>query len=264
MLDEWTRRSDRRRVWMSQDVLVLCYHAVSERWPAMLSVTPHRLERQLRLLVGRGYRGVTFHQAVTSPPAPRTVAVTFDDAFESVLELGLPILSRLGLPGTVFVPSAFPGSKQPMAWPGIDEWLGGPYERELVPMSWDELNGLADAGWEIGSHTRTHPRLTELSDAELEAELTGSREQCEAMLGRSCPSIAYPYGDHDARVIEAAGRCGYESAATLPGPLHEPSPLRWPRVGVFGIDHSLRFRAKVSPTVRRLRLPKRREVGALG
>ena len=49
------------------DVLVLCYHAVSPRWPADLSVTPEAFERQLQLLVGRGYRGATFHDAVTSP-----------------------------------------------------------------------------------------------------------------------------------------------------------------------------------------------------
>jgi peptidoglycan/xylan/chitin deacetylase (PgdA/CDA1 family) len=61
------------------DVLVLCYHAVSVRWPAELSVTPERLEEQLRLLVRRGFKGATFHQAVIAPPAPRTLAVTFDD-----------------------------------------------------------------------------------------------------------------------------------------------------------------------------------------
>ena len=51
-----------------------------------------------------------------------------------------------------------------MAWPGIDQWLGGPHEAELMPMSWDELRRLAEAGWEIGSHSRTHPMLTQLDD----------------------------------------------------------------------------------------------------
>ena len=39
------------------DTLVLCYHAVSESFPAPLSVTPTALEEQLALLAGRGYRG---------------------------------------------------------------------------------------------------------------------------------------------------------------------------------------------------------------
>ena len=95
------------------DVLVLCYHAVSPRWPADLSVTPEAFERQLQLLVDRGYRGATFHEAVTSPPTSRTVAVTFDDAYLSVLELAKPIMDRLGLVGTVFVPTDYPERDEP-------------------------------------------------------------------------------------------------------------------------------------------------------
>ena len=49
------------------DVLVLCYHGVSARWPASLTITPEQLEQQLSFLVRRGYRGATFEQAVLSP-----------------------------------------------------------------------------------------------------------------------------------------------------------------------------------------------------
>jgi peptidoglycan/xylan/chitin deacetylase (PgdA/CDA1 family) len=148
------------------DVVVLCYHAVSPRWPADLSVTPEAFERQLRVLLARGYRGATFVDAVASP-ARKTIVVTFDDAYLSVLELGKPILDRLGLPASVFVPTDYPGRDGPMTWPGIDQWLGGPHEAELRPMSWEQLGGLADAGWEIGSHTCSHPHLTQLDDAAL-------------------------------------------------------------------------------------------------
>ena len=78
------------------DVVVLCYHAVSPDWPAQMSVTPERFEQQLKLLVGRGYRGATFAQAATAPPHRRTVAVTFDDGLRSVLERAFPLLERLG------------------------------------------------------------------------------------------------------------------------------------------------------------------------
>src|SRR3954451_7145883 len=103
------------------DVLVLCYHALSERWPAALSTTPARFEEQLELLLRRGYRPATFGQAVTSPPARRTFAVTFDDAYRSVLELAHPIMERLGVPGTVFAPSDWVGREEPMTWDGIDQ-----------------------------------------------------------------------------------------------------------------------------------------------
>src|SRR5580692_3867363 len=154
------------------DSIVLCYHALSATWDADLSTTPERFEHQLELLVSRGYRGVTFTEAVESPASARVLAVTFDDAFRSVLELGLPILERLGLPATVFAPADFIGSEQPMTWTGIDRWLGGPHERELMPMSWAELQTLAESGWEIGSHTGSHPHLTQIDDDALLDELT--------------------------------------------------------------------------------------------
>src|SRR3954469_21309762 len=100
--------------------LVLCYHAVSERWSAPLSVTPDRLRAQLRLLLRAGYTGATFSDALLAPPAARTLAVTFDDAFASVIELAFPILDRLGLPATVFVATDFARERRPLSWPGID------------------------------------------------------------------------------------------------------------------------------------------------
>jgi peptidoglycan/xylan/chitin deacetylase (PgdA/CDA1 family) len=239
--------------------LVLCYHGVSATWPAKIAVRPDRLEEQLGLLVRRGYRGATFTEAATAPPHAKLLAVTFDDAFRSVVEHALPILSSLGLPGTVFVPTSFAGSEAPMAWPGIEEWLGGRHEWELVPASWDELRLLADAGWEIGSHTRSHPRLPQLDDLRLAEELEGSKRDCEDRLGLPCRSLAYPFGDVDTRVARAAQAAGYQAA----GPMLRgaailrgsglPVTVAWPRVGVYLDDDPQRFRLKVSPGLRRLR-----------
>jgi peptidoglycan/xylan/chitin deacetylase (PgdA/CDA1 family) len=235
------------------DTVVLCYHAVSERWPAALSVTPQALERQLELLVERGYEGATFRDTALGTRGRRTVAVTFDDAFASVLELARPILDRLGLPGTVFVPTDWPERGEPMRWPGIDQWMGGEYEPELRSLTWEQLAELAAQGWEIGSHTCSHPRLTTLADAALEAELRESRMECERRLGLPCTTLAYPYGDYDARVSAAAGRAGYEAACTLPARIHPARPLEWPRVGVFHDDAARRYRLKVSRAVRAVR-----------
>ena len=124
------------------DVVVLCYHAVSPDWPAQMSVTPERFEQQLKLLVGRGYRGATFAQAATAPPHRKTVAVTFDDGLRSVLERAFPLLERLGLPATVFVPTDLVGADEPLSWRGVERWASGPYEDELRPLDWDELRRL--------------------------------------------------------------------------------------------------------------------------
>jgi peptidoglycan/xylan/chitin deacetylase (PgdA/CDA1 family) len=141
-----------------------------------------------------------------------------------------------------------------MSWPGIAHWVGGPHEHELACLSWDELRGLAESGWEVGSHTCSHPRLAELAtDAELAAELQGSREVCEERLGRPCRSIAYPYGSYDRRVVDAAAEAGYEFGLTLPEGLRGRQPLAWPRIGIYNADRAYRWRLKLSPTIRRAR-----------
>jgi len=235
------------------DVLVLCYHAVSPTWSAPLSVTPDALERQLRMLVQRGWRGATFRDAVLDRPWPRTLAITFDDAFLSVLERAHPILASFDLPGTVFVPTSFVDDRRPLSWAGIEHWSQTRDAPELTCMSWTDLQGLAAAGWEIGSHSRSHPRLPWLDDETLGAELEGSRRECSERVGRPCESLAYPYGDVDERVAARAEQAGYLCGASLSSSLTQLGVHRWPRVGVYHRDPSWRFRLKVNGMVRRAR-----------
>jgi peptidoglycan/xylan/chitin deacetylase (PgdA/CDA1 family) len=140
-----------------------------------------------------------------------------------------------------------------MSWPGISELSAGPNRHELRCLSWDELVELADQGWEVGSHTHSHPRLTELNDEDAAAELRRSRVECEYRLGRPCLSVAYPYGDFDLRIVRLAARAGYATGAALPPPYSAETVLAWPRVGVYRVDDRRRLRLKVSKAMRRLR-----------
>ena len=235
-------------------VLVPCYHALSQTWPADLSVTPANFEAQLAHFARRGYRGTTFSEALEASGDGKVVAITFDDAFRSVFEIAFPLMRRLGLPGTVFVPTAWPGREEPMRWDGIDQWPGGQHEPELACMSWDELRELAAAGWEIGAHTHTHPHLPAVDDARLAEELSRSREICEREIGSPCRSLAYPYGEADERVVAAAGDAGFSYAASLKASIPVPEPLFWPRVGLYHGDRAWRWRLKLSPLVGRARM----------
>jgi peptidoglycan/xylan/chitin deacetylase (PgdA/CDA1 family) len=235
------------------DVLVLCYHAVSRSWPSSMAVTADQLEQQLTSLVRHGYVGARFTDAVCRPRARRTLAVTFDDAFRSVLDHALPVLDRLGLPATVFVPTGFAEGGQAVAWPGVAEWATPAHGSELRTLDWDELGFLARHGWEIGSHTITHPRLTELEDAALDRELAWSRAAVEEELGLPCRSIAYPFGDLDARVAAQARRAGYAAGAALPRTPRGRDPMAFPRVGVYRRDDGRRFAFKSSRAARQLR-----------
>ncbi len=234
----------------SRDVLVLCYHGVSRRWPDSTAVGPERLRAQVEDLLRRGWRASAFTEAVREGSHPRTLVVTFDDALRSVAQLAFPVLRELGVPATVFVPTGFVGTG-PFAWPETEHWLGGEHAGELEGMSWEELAGLREAGWEIGSHAASHVRLTGLDEERLAAELRTSKASIEEQLGE-CRSIAYPYSDVDDRVAAAAQAAGYEAgAAVLPTGRHG-DPMRFPRVPVVATEGRLAHRLHVSRPVRRL------------
>lgn len=235
-----------------QDTVILCYHAVSDTWPVGMSIRPASMEWQVSWMLRRGYRPATFYEAVTAPPARKTFAVTFDDAYVSVLNRGLPILERLGVPATVF-PSTYAAEPPARALigPDLKQFLGGPHEPDLVAMTWDQLLYLQDRGWEIGSHTVGHPLLTRVDDERLEMELRTSKELLEQHLGRPCRTIAYPSSDYDARVIEFTRRAGYEVGGTLSVSFPKrPDPLEYPRISVQRDDSRTTFVLKVLPLTR--------------
>jgi peptidoglycan/xylan/chitin deacetylase (PgdA/CDA1 family) len=179
----------------------------------------------------------------------KTFVVTFDDAYRSVPDLALPVLSELGVPATVFVPTADMDEGSLRIWPGVEEWVGTRWERELTGASWAELERLTAAGWEIGSHTKTHPHLVSLDDESLRRELQGSREDCVAATGLPCRALAYPFGEADSRVAATARAAGYEAATTLADHIPPPvngslDPMLWPRLGVHQQDGSTRLRLK--------------------
>lgn len=236
---------------MFPDRIILCYHAVSDEWPSPIAVRPGDLHDQLALLHRRGYRGVTFTEAVRGSPRGRVVALTFDDAHLSVHEHARPELGALGWPATVFVPTRCVGPSGSMAWEGNQRWMQA-WGGELRSMGWPELAELATQGWEIGSHTRTHPFLPALSPEALKRELVGSRQDIETEVGIRCESVAYPYGAVDARVIAAARAAGYVAGAATRDGVAGGGDLARQRVVVGRGDAGRRFRWKSQLVTRRV------------
>lgn len=80
-------------------------------------------------------------------------------------------------------------------------------------MDWDELQSLDPALITIGSHTMTHPILTNLSDDEVEFEVRESRRKLEQRLQRPVNFFCYPNGSYDSRAYQAA-KSVYRAAVT--------------------------------------------------
>ncbi len=198
------------------------YHVIGAlpadaRLPALF-VSPSRFAAQVRALKRAGYHGVTLQQVWdawqdggTLPRRP--VVLSFDDGTPGHVRHALPQLRRAGWPGVLN-----------LAWRFLPD-IGGT----------SAVRRLARAGWEIDSHSLTHPDLTQLPDAELRRELTVSRSRIERAFGtRAANFFAYPNGRYDARVQEAARAAGYLAATTVKAGFATPTadPYALPRVQV--------------------------------
>ncbi len=143
-------------------------------------------------------------------------AVTFDDGFRSFAENALPELTKRRIPSALFVPAGNLGRPP--------EWLAGsghPDARETV-LDADELRRLPADTVTVGSHTLTHPRLTELAEGDARRELVESREVLERLLGRRVTLLSLPHGDFDAKVLDLAREAEYSRVFTVSPSLAEP------------------------------------------
>jgi peptidoglycan/xylan/chitin deacetylase (PgdA/CDA1 family) len=228
--------------------LVLCYHAVSETWADPLAVRPASLEKQVRSLLWRGFRPVGAAEALSNPG--RLFHVTFDDAYRSAGAV-VPLLDRLGVRATVFACTDYAEDGRPLDIPEL-RVEAETHPEELATMGWDELREIAERKVEVGSHTRTHAHLTDLSESELRQEVRGSRERLEDELGVRCRFLAYPYGEQDSRVRAAARAAGYAAAFALPGPEGPMDLYEVPRIAIWRKDGLVRATLKTTAPGRRV------------
>lgn len=158
------------------------------------------------------------------------VAVTFDDAFESVLDNALPVLATHGFHCTIFVPSGCLG--QPPSWKmeANEDCAERVADAEQLSRSPSDLVT-------IGSHTVTHPHLTELSTETARHELITSMQDLTVLTGRCVRLLAFPYGDHDDAIVELCRSSGYRYVYTI-----QPIPIR------LGAGEFVRGRIAVDPT----------------
>jgi len=184
-------------------LLVLTYHAIDEE-PSLISTPPALFRRQMDTLAECGIRGISLAEAFrargdTGRFPANAVALTFDDGYLSVLQQALPALHAHGFGATAFVVSGLVGMSRREVR-AVNPDVG----RDML--GWDQMAELAAAGFEIGSHSVTHPDLRRLDEASLERELAHSRADLRQRLGAPVDALAYPYGRFDRKVHDAAAR----------------------------------------------------------
>lgn len=107
-------------------------------------------------------------------------------------------------------------------------------------VTWEEVLEMRDRGITFGAHTLTHPSLPRLEPTSIESEIVGSRDRIADVLG-VCDSMAYPFGDVDARTRTVATACAFQSIMEVGGTNRPLEALSVARIPVFGKSHAELF-----------------------
>lgn len=228
--------------------LILMYHAIDHPRAAgerRICVSPSSFARQMHLLLDEGYRPVPLHTLLAglqgrdvSPG--KAVAITFDDGFRDVFDHALPVLRRNNIPATLFAVAR--------QLDGVNAWMNGDGAPPRQIMGAAELRIVQDAGFEIGSHSLSHPSMVDLPLPDAAREARESKDVLEQVLGRAVRFFAYPYGKCNAAVKDVVREAGYEAAcSTRSGFNASPIDLyELRRIDVFGTDSLAHFRRKLA------------------
>ena len=232
-------------------MVYFAYLKVSDKTPHRLVIYYHGLNaadiasfrRQMECLV-RNFRVVKPSEIMAADvvASKNVVAITFDDAFVSVVENAMPILKEFHLPAGIFVPTGNLGQKPDWKIPE-----NCPDKNEVV-MSKEQIRQLDKEGLEIFSHTLSHPVLTEIKDDRLEAELVESKQQLQEIVNHEIIGISYPHGVCNNRVCETAERAGYKLGFTIEPHMIDSTTdnLKIGRFSVSPRNSLLKFKLKVS------------------
>ena len=94
----------------------------------------------------------------------------------------------------------------------------GAHAKGELMMTRDQVRALAAGGMQIGAHTRTHPILATLQDAEAYGEIADGRAELEHIVGHRVGLFAYPNGkpgeDYLPRDVQLVRELGFDAAVS--------------------------------------------------
>lgn len=227
----------------SQALVILQYHHVDSTTPAVTSISPEQFEQHMQLLEQQNKTVVDLKTALQtlndgkSPPID-SVAITFDDAWESIYLNAYPALKQRNWPFTVFTNTQ-----------AVDE-------KHHKVMSWEQLAELQQNGATIANHTVSHPYLLEKPESLtwgkwLDQEITQAEKRIEEKLGVSHQLLAYPYGEFNLEITQWVKEQGYIAFGQQSGPVgpdsHQQALPRFPAAGIYANPETLKTKLNTLP-----------------
>lgn len=160
------------------------YHKISASESQGLTISVSKLEQQFKFLSEEGFRSYHFSELMNLEklPTKKSVVITFDDGYVSQLEYAVPLLEKYGLKATFFIPLQYLGA--------TDSWN----EPSFPLMTAKQLKSLNPTIVELGYHSFSHQKYSELSLSEIEIDTKKAFDTASESTLPLTASLAYPYG----------------------------------------------------------------------
>lgn len=237
--------------WHRREVVILNYHEITKTYPPLspnsldLRVTLDNFASQISYL-RRRYKIISLREFIAATQERRrlpdySAILTFDDGYRSAFATATLLLIKYSLPATFFLITGMMREENAAA--------ESAQENQDTYLSWAEAQDLSHHQFfDFGSHTCSHPSLTEIAPEELERELCDSFSELLRRLKNVVPALAYPNGAYSTSFIEKVQSAGYACALTIDsgpnGARTNPYLLR--RQTIRGSDDIFVFAARLS------------------
>jgi len=208
------------------------------------SITPSMFSDQMSILKRLRFTPINLTQyeeylSGRSKLPKKPVIITFDDCYQECIDYAVPILKENGFTAVFYVPTDYVGKKS--------HWIVPELGVEFPLINWETIKRLDLEGYQIGSHSLSHPHLAEIEPTECFDELKKSREILEEKLGHEVVHLAYPYGSFNETVRELAEETGYRTACTTEEWFcrEKDDALLLPRINIMGYTSNIDFILKL-------------------
>ena len=233
-------------------LVILGFHKIGEPsaggWDTWFYIPELQFQNQLMHLQASGWEVVDLSTVLLGLERPdslphRSVLITFDDGYQSTLQVAAPVLGKFGYPAVVFVPTDFIGRS--------NDFDLNHEPREPI-CTFNELLELEQRGISVQSHGSSHRRFSDLDLQEQETELIGSRVMLESRLHTPVRLFSFPYGDsgHNQDLASLMKRAGYQAACLYgggPNAIPVSDPFRLTRLAMgpdTDLSHEFRHAAR--------------------
>lgn len=217
----WLRAAQARAAGMAP-VMVLFYHRIADDAASPWTMSNREFAAQIRWLQRR-FEMISLEEArrrlMEKSNRTPVVSITFDDGYDANCDEALPLLIERKIPCTYFVSSRCVLERVPFPHDVAERC-------SVRPNTLAQLRNLADAGIEIGAHTRTHADIGRLHNPrEIDDQVAGSGRELEQALGQRVRYFAFPYGqprNMNPLAFQIAREHGYDAVCSAYGGYNIP------------------------------------------